>query len=331
MVPKIAVAGALSLAVALMAGCSGGTNDSNGSADSGSGSSSGLIDLNVAVVNATHESVIWYGIDSGVFKKHGLNVTTTSVASPIAASAAVSSGQSQLGLVTTPTLINANLAGTHLECVSPIDGQITPDRPLSLILASKKSGITKLDQLEGKKIAVLQQGSIHRLAMQAQLDQHGVEDPTYLAIPFPQMPQALASGRVDVAVIDFPYADTALAAGAVKLGDPTGPLYPNGTMFCYAGMSDYLAKNAKTAERFRDGMAEVIAYAKDHEHEVLQSLIKHMDMSKDDVAKLQIGSNFVPKINMESIGLMQDQMKQFKWIDKTLEPNDLVWKGANTD
>lgn len=323
---KTTAAGAISLTVALLASC--GSGDAQSTSPGEDSSAAGLTDLNVAVVNATHEAVIWHGIDAGVFKEHGLNVTTTSVANPVAASAAVSSGESQLGLLTTPVLINANLAGTHARCVSAIDGQIDPDRPLALVLASNESGITKLKQLGSKKVAVIQEGSIHRLAMQELMDQHGVKDVTYLAIPFPQMPQALADGRVDAAVVDFPYAETAIDNGAVSLGDPTGPLYPDGTMFCYAGMADWLADNGDTAQQFKEAQAQAIRYAEDHEQEVLQSLTKHMNMSKDEVSELQISSNFVPKINVESIAKMQDHMLKFDWIDEKVDPNKMVWNGA---
>jgi NitT/TauT family transport system substrate-binding protein len=264
-------------------------------------------------------------MDSGIFEKHGLKVTTQPAASPIEVSAAMVSGTQQFGFITTPVLVNAAIAGTSLKCVSPIDGQISSERDASALVASKESGITTLAGFAGKKFAVVQLGSINRLGAQKLFDDAGVKDVEYVAIPFPQMPQALADGRVSGAVITSPFSGTAIAAGAKVIAHPSSDTWPNGTIYCYAGTGDYLNKNPKVAKAFQDAMKESILYTKDHEAEVLKTLVEHLKLTPEVAAKQVIPSNYIPELNIKSIDSIQAEMKRQDWIKSTVDVDDLVW------
>ena len=307
---------ASALAMVVLAACGSG---------SGAADSKGLTKLTVGIVPFTPNAVLFHAMDAGIFKKHGLEVTTEPAASPIAISAAMVSGKQQFGFITTPVLLNAKIAGTDMKCVSPIDGQINKERDASALVASKKSGITSLAGFAGKKFAVVQLGSINRVGAQKQFDDAGVKGVEYVSIPFPQMPQALADGRVDGAVITSPYAQSAIDAGAKVLGHPSSDIWPEGTIYCYAGMSKYLADNPKIATEFDAAMTESILYAKDHENEVLKSLVSHLKLSPKEAAAQIIPSNFVPKINTDSIASIQTEMEKQGMIKKTVNPDDLVW------
>lgn len=312
------VAAASALAMAVLAAC--GSGSSPGDTDA-----KGLTKLTVGIVPFSPDAVMFHAMDAGIFKKHGLEVKTEPAASPIAISAAMVSGKQQFGFITTPVLVNANLAGTAMKCVSPVDGQVNKERDSSALVTSKKSGITSLAGLAGKKFAVVQLGSINRLGAQKLFDDAGVKGVKYLAIPFPQMPQALADGRVDGAVITSPYVETAIDAGANVLAHPSSDIWPDGTIYCFAAMSKYLTENPKIAKAFNAAMTESITYAKDHEPEVLKSLVSHLKLSPKEAAAQIIPSNYVPEINRDSIASIQSEMEKQGVIKKTVNPDDLVW------
>lgn len=317
--------GLVGLLVGAMAGCT--SAPASNSTDAGSSGSAKLTDVTVGIVPFSPNAILFHAMDGGIFKKHGLNVTTQPAASPIEVSAAMLSGTQQFGFITTPVLINAAIAGTSLKCVSPIDGELSSDRDASALVASKKSGITSLEGFAGKKFAVVQLGSINRLGAQKLFDDAGVKDVKYVAIPFPQMPQALADGRVDGAVITSPFSGTAIAAGAKVLAHPSSDTWPNGTIYCYAATAQYLQKNAKVAAAFQAAMKESILYTKDHEQEVLKTLVEHLKLTPEVASKQIIPSNYVPEINDKSIGAIQDEMKKQDWIKKTVPVEELVWNG----
>lgn len=320
MTKRLAVLAALIVPVLVLSGCG-----SSGSGDDHTGTSSqGLTEITVGVVPYSPDSIIWYAAQSGIFKKYGLSVKTASAASPIAISAALTSGEQQFGFITVPVLINADIKDAGLKCVSPVAGQASSQEP-TVLVASKKSGITSLKGLEGKTIAQVQLGSLNRLSTQVILARAGVKNVKYIAIPFPQMAQALKRGRVDAATITVPFKQTALDNGARVLAQPNAKLYAGGTTVCFAATTKYLQSHAKVAQAFQAGMKEAILYTKDHKHEVLKTLVKHLDLTPEVASKQVFGTNFKPVINTRSIGKIQSQMKQFGWIKKTVDPQTMVW------
>jgi NitT/TauT family transport system substrate-binding protein len=320
---KIIKLGLVGVLVGALAACS--TGPTTGDTDSKTKEPATITDVTVGIVPFSPNAILFYAMDSGIFEKHGLKVTTQPAASPIEVSAAMVSGTQQFGFITTPVLVNAAIAGTSLKCVSPIDGQISSERDASALVASKESGITTLEGFAGKKFAVVQLGSINRLGAQKLFDDAGVKDVEYVAIPFPQMPQALADGRVSGAVITSPFSGTAIAAGAKVIAHPSSDTWPNGTIYCYAGTGDYLNKNPKVAKAFQDAMKESILYTKDHEAEVLKTLVEHLKLTPEVAAKQVIPSNYIPELNIKSIDSIQAEMKRQDWIKSTVDVDDLVW------
>jgi len=271
-------------------------------------------------------SVSEVGQRAGIFKKHGLNVTTEKAAAPTPIVASMVAGKQQFGFLTTPVLVNASSQGTDVKCVAPIDGQIAPDRDASALVASKDSGITSLKDLSGKTVAVVQLSSINLIGAQKLITDARAKDTEYVAMPFPQMPQALADGRVDAAVITSPYVETALEAGAVPLAHPSSDLWPNGTIYCYAATADYLKQNPKVAQEFHDAMVEAITYTKDHEDEAKATLVEGLGLSAEQAQAQVIPSNFVPEINTDSIASIEEVMKEQGAIKKEVDPASLVWE-----
>jgi NitT/TauT family transport system substrate-binding protein len=305
------------------AGNGGSTAGESTGAGGGSGS---LTDITVGVVPYSPDAILWYGIDGGIFKKHGLNVKTESAASPIAIAAAMASGKQQFGFTTTPVLINANISGAGQKCVTSVAGQSSPKDPTALVVP-KNSKVKSLKDLKGKTIAEVQLGSLNRLAMQVLLKRAGVDnnDVKHVAIPFPQMPQALASGRVDAAVIVDPFLETAIKAGGRVIVQPNAELYAGGTIVCFAATDKYLEGHADVANKFRAAMDESLAYFKTNPKDVLKTLVKYLKLSPEAAQNQKIETNYNPELNVKSIGMIQQQMKDFGWIKKTVDPKTMVW------
>jgi NitT/TauT family transport system substrate-binding protein len=310
-------AAALAAVMVVVAACGG-----------GGGSASGSTEITVNIVPFTPNAVLFLGMEKGMFAKRGIEVELQRSASPIPVVASLLAEQADFGFVTTPVLINANREGTPVKCVAPVDGQISPERDASALVAAAGSGIDSLDDLSGKSVAVVQLASINLIGAKKLIDDAGATGTEYIAMPFPQMPQALADGRVDAAVITSPYLETALDAGAVVLAHPSSDLFPNGTVYCYAATAQYLEGNAPVAQGFHDAMAEAIGYAKDHEDEALATLVEQLDLTPEQAQAQIIPTNYVPEVNLDSIAAIQDLMAQQGAINSTVDPADLVWKAG---
>lgn len=313
---------ALAAVLSVAAACGSGDGDDSQSASGGGG----VTDVTVGIVPFTPNAVLFLAQKNGIFKKHGLNVTTESAAAPTPIVASMVAGKQQFGFLTTPVLINASSQGTDVKCVSPIDGQVAPDKDASALVAAKGSGITDVSQLGGKTVAVVQLSSINLIGAQKLITDAGAKDTKFIAMPFPQMPQALADGRVDAAVITSPYVETALQAGAVALAHPSSDIWPGGTIYCYAATASYLKKNPKVAKDFQDAMVEAIAYTKDHEDEAKATLVDQLKLTPEQAQAQVIPTNYVPEINTDSIASIQQVMADQGSIKKKVDPKDLVWQ-----
>ncbi len=131
----------------------------------------------------------------------------------------MASGTEQFGFVTVPVLINLNTKGVPVKCVSNVDGNqpASPADDTTLLVAAKGSGITSVADLAGKNVAEVQLTSLNSLAVEVLAKKAGIDPASIhqIAMPFPQMPAALAQGRVQAAVIVAPFAQAAISTCAV--------------------------------------------------------------------------------------------------------------------
>ncbi|MGH3252848.1 MAG: ABC transporter substrate-binding protein, partial [Trebonia sp.] len=71
--------------------------------------------MTLGYVPYSDDASLFYAQSSGIFKKHGLNVTFVAQASPVAVEASMASGTEQFGFITTPVLINLNSKGVNVK------------------------------------------------------------------------------------------------------------------------------------------------------------------------------------------------------------------------
>src|ERR1700744_3048550 len=301
----------------------------SGSTASGAGASGSVTNVTLGYVPYSDDASLFYAQDSGIFRQHGLNVSFVAQASPVAVEASMASGTEQFGFITTPVLINLASKGVNVKCVSSVDGSepsIAADDS-TVLVAAKGSGITSVKDLAGKNVAEVQLTSLNSLAVEILAKQAGI-NPTsihQIAIPFAQMPAALAQGRVQAAVIVAPFADTATSEGATVITHPNVDLFPNGTVTCLDAMGSYISANPNVVSEFRAAMDESIAYSQTHEAQVKQTLVKGLSLSPAVAAKQILATNWNPALNTASITMIENYMKQFGVITSEPPASSMVW------
>jgi NitT/TauT family transport system substrate-binding protein len=303
---------------------------STGSGASASSTGSGSVtNVTLGYVPYSDDASLFYAQDSGIFRKHGLNVSFVAQASPVAVEASMASGTEQFGFITTPVLVNLNSKGVGVKCVSTVDGNepTNPANDSTVLVAAKGSGITSIKDLAGKNVAEVQLSSLNSLsvmvlAKQAGIDPHSIHQ---IAIPFPQMPAALSQGRVQAAVIVAPFTQTALGEGATVLTHPNQVLFPNGTLTCLDAMGSYISANPTIVSEFRAAMDESVAYSATHQSVVKQTLAKGLSLPMAVAEKQILATNFSTTFNTASITQIENDMKEFGIITSAPAPSSLIW------
>jgi NitT/TauT family transport system substrate-binding protein len=322
--------GATLLALAATTAACSSTSGTGSSASASGGSGSATVtNVTLGYVPYSDDASLFYAQDSGIFRKHGLNVSFVAQASPVAVEASMASGTEQFGFITTPVLINLNSKGVGVKCVSTVDGNepTNPANDSTVLVAAKGSGITGIKDLAGKNVAEVQLSSLNSLsvmvlAKQAGIDPHSIHQ---IAIPFPQMPAALSQGRVQAAVIVAPFAQTALGEGATVLTHPNQVLFPNGTLTCLDAMGSYISANPTIVSEFRAAMDESVAYSATHESVVKQTLAKGLSLPMAVAEKQILATNFSTTFNTASITQIENDMKEFGIITSAPAPSSLIW------
>src|SRR3984885_8421295 len=308
-------------------GAASGTG-SSASASGGSGTAT-VTNVTLGYVPYSDDASLFYAQNSGIFRKHGLNVNFVAQASPVAVEAAMASGTEQFGFITTPVLINLNSKGVSVKCVSSVDGSepSNPANDSTVLVAAKGSGITSVKDLAGKNVAEVQLTSLNSLAVEILAKNAGIDPASIhqVAIPFPQMAAALAQGRVQAAVIVAPFAATATSEGATVLTHPPVGLSPNGTVTCLDAMGSYISANPTIVSEFRAAMDQSIAYSQTHESVVKQTLVKGLSLTPAVAAAQILATNWNSAFNVPSITKIENYMKQFGVITSEPPAAGMVW------
>lgn len=317
----------LALAAGALAAC--------GSSDEGSGGKTAttageLTKVKLGVVEFTGIAPTQLGIDTGIFRRHGIDLELVPADNPAAISAQVLSGQLDLGFATTTYLITAASKGAPLKAVSAVDGLINPDDAVSAIVVNGDSAIRSPKDLTGKKVGVVALGSELDVLMKKVVDDDGGDSSKTqsVQIPFPQMQAALKAGRVDAIVTTQPFMSLSLDAGARVISEPEVELLPRGSVTAYTASQKFIAENADVVERFQTAIAESLEYATAHRDEALAAVSKVTGLSPEEAARSALGTIYEPKLDRPSVETMQELMVQYSVIEQPVPIDELVLAGA---
>jgi len=162
----------------------------------------------------------WVAKDTGIFERHGLDVSLT-VIQNIGLVPPTVGKQFDIAPATPPDLINAAAKG--LNVVGVAGGWVESSAQRSVeIIVRKDSGITGPQDLKGKLVGSVALGSLIHVSTLYWLKRSGVDPNSIRAVevPFPNMPDQLKAARLDAVEVIEPFLTPLLAAGNVSIGDP---------------------------------------------------------------------------------------------------------------
>ena len=296
--------------IALLAGC-GSSSSKSSSGSSGSNATT----IKFGYVPYGDDGPLFLGIEKGFFSSRGLDVKPIPEAAPTAIVANLLSGQQQFGFITTNVLINAVAHNVPIKCVSTVDGNQSPSpkNDSAVMLAAPGSGVSSVSQLQNKTVAVVQLNSLNSVDVQESVAKAG-GDPSSVhltALPFPQMPQALKSGRVAAAMVVSPFSATALKEGARPIAYPNSSLFPNGTITCIAASTSYIQSHAQQVKSWQAAINQSAQYAKTHLPAARATLTRYLSLSPTAAAHAVLSTNWDTSVNTASVQKQETLLKKF--------------------
>ncbi len=177
------------------------------------------VPVRAAYVPAVTWLSAWVAKEEGYFDEQGLDVSFIAVQNISLVPGTVGK-QLDIAPATVIDLINAAGGGINVVAVAGNHSDV-PDHVTNAVIVRKDSGIKSVKDIAGKTVATPTVGAILHIALLHWMKKEGVDINSIRAVevPFPNMPDQMQAGRIDVAEAVQPFASRMIAAGHVSLGD----------------------------------------------------------------------------------------------------------------
>jgi NitT/TauT family transport system substrate-binding protein len=309
--------------------CGNGGSDTTDSSGDTTAEASTPTKLSVATLPIANAMPLYYGVENGIFEKHGLDVSITEVGTSADGIAAAVSGDSPIAYSGITSLITGVAEGLPLKAIA----NATLYAPgTSGIVATKDSGITEPADLNGKTIAVSGLKAQTDLFLRAAGDALGADSTTFkvIAVPFPEMPAALESGQVDAAWLVVPFYTGALAAGGVSvLDEPIEPVFgsiENVSQDVYVATDEFIESDGETVDAFRAAIEEATEFIEDNPDVIPPTLASYTAFNEKEAAELP-QPIFSPLLDTEVNQQWADTMLEYEFVAEPVTLADHVELG----
>jgi NitT/TauT family transport system substrate-binding protein len=207
--------------------------------------------------------------DAGIFEKHGLDVTLSSLATTALGPPALQSGSLQIASSSPPLLLLANDGGLDLVAVANV-GFLDKRDPHSSLVSRPGLTIATAQDLVGKKIGRPGINSAIDLLLRKWLLDRNIS-PSQVSLietPFAQMGDLLRAGQIDAAVVLEPILSRLTSSGAgVKSIDFISEVNPRIVAAVYASTRDWARANIPTIRAFHASLADAMKFMEEHKSE----------------------------------------------------------------
>ena len=235
--------------------------------------------------------------EKGFFKKHGLNAELVRFESGPDMGTALLGGSIQIGMIGTPGLVNAAVAGRPLVAIVDNGSNVAGPKGYEYytgLVVPDNSPIKDIGDLKGKKIAinVLKANSEAQTVMQVlrwnkehpdrKLDLN--KDIQFITIPFGSMPVALEQGHADAASMIEPFMTQLSEKHKVRVIAPVNYALANWPVSFGIVRLDYGERNVDVLEKYRAAWFEAVDWIQNNQAEA-RSFIPKFTGVPADVAK----------------------------------------------
>ncbi|MGW9550994.1 ABC transporter substrate-binding protein [Citricoccus zhacaiensis] len=290
---RLSLLSALAVAGLALTACSSGSPSGTGEAPaSGSEAAAGeLTQVTVGLVPLAASIAVEYGIQEGIFEKHGLDVEIALANAGAAMLPAVSNGQMDFGVGNPLSVLTAVDQGLDMKIVAGYCNSADTGEDTSGVVTRGDSGIEDYGDLAGKTTSINALRTLGDLTLMDLAEQGGSDpaDVKFAEMPFQDMPAQLEQGNTDAIWIPEPFLTTALEDPDNELlgysfrdsieGMPTMVTFTSGT---------FAEENPETVEQFQEAITEALAATDENNDEAKKLLPEFMNLPEDVATALKL-------------------------------------------
>lgn len=269
----------LAIAALALAGCA---SEAPAAAPTADDSAAGeLTAVTVGVLAIAPSVAMQYGIDEGIFEKHGLDLTLQTGQGGAAMLPAVYAGSMDFAVGNPLSVMVAVDKGLEMQIVSGYSNSKAEGDDINGVVVRTDSGIESFADLENKTVsvnAVSTQGDL-TIRESAAIDGGDAALLKFNEMPFPDMEAQLAASNTDAIWLPEPFLSKALASSEFKLiGYPNQQALPGLPTMVTFTSAKYASANADIVTQFRDAVTETLTLAEENPDDLRATLPAFMGM-----------------------------------------------------
>ncbi|MFF5792499.1 ABC transporter substrate-binding protein [Paeniglutamicibacter sp. NPDC012692] len=300
------VTGATIAAFALT-GCGGGSPSGQAAAETGASGSAGLTKVVVGVLPIAPSVAVKYGVDKGIFEKHGLDVEFTTSSAGAAMLPAVSTGDLNFAVGNPLSVLTAVDKGLDMKIVTGYSNSKAEGDDINGVVVRADSGINTFADLAGKTTtvnALKTQGDL-TIMESAAIDGADPAALKFSEMPFPDMEAQLERKNVDAIWVPEPFLSKALANKDNKLvGYPNQKAIPGLPTMVSFTSGKFAQEKPEVVADFKAAMTETLAAAEADQagaKAMLPDFMK-MDAMVAKNLKMETWDGTVPATQLDALG-----------------------------
>lgn len=295
-----------------------------------------LTPVRIASTPQMSVSAALYADAGGGFRKNGIAASIGSMNSGAAMIAALLGGSIDIANLSLLNLVEAHARKLPLLVEYAATLYDSAVRDAIGIIVAADSPIRSGRDFSGKTLAVPALGDTFTISSSTWIDKNGGDSSTvkFLELPNSAAADAIASGRVDAAVLVQPTLKNAIVSGKCRIvADPFAAIAPRFVSTVYACSSDFAARNPTVVAHFRKAINDSSAYVNQHVPEVLPLMAKFTGVDLAVLAGLpftRMGSSTSLTDARFTIQPLIDAAAKYKAIAQPYDAKEMIDPAALT-
>ncbi len=230
---------------------------------------------------------VYYGVQSGLFAKYGLDVQPRIVHGGAVVLAGLAGGSYAVAYTNIVPVLQAHAHGLPFQIIAP-STIFMSERPQNAMLVAKDAPFKTARDLNGKTIGTQSLQDLNSVSMRAWIDKNGGDSNTLhvIEVPSPSAVSALTSHRIDAMALSEPLLTMALETGQVRIfARPQTAISERFQSQVFVANTGFVSANPEAMERFAKAMHESALYNNAHLSQTVRLVSGFTSVPADVIAR----------------------------------------------